>query len=107
MYTQHCVLGYSQPSLRDWSRDTLIADLFSASAVQIGRSKKANFDKYDSQPSPFDKLRASSTRLKLERAGLTQTLKAILIKSWALICRAKTKLSMRPFHWARTWPLSV
>jgi|SRR5580658_7934942 hypothetical protein len=42
------VLGYSQPSLRDWSRYTLIADLFSASAVQIGRSKKASSDKTDS-----------------------------------------------------------
>ncbi len=35
------VLGYSQPSLRDWFRYILIADLFSASAVQIGRSKKS------------------------------------------------------------------
>jgi hypothetical protein len=42
------VLGYSQPSLRDWSRYTLIADLFSASPVQIGRSKKASSDKTDS-----------------------------------------------------------
>jgi hypothetical protein len=44
-HTQHCVLGYSQPSLRDCSRHTLIADLFSASAVQINRSRKANLDK--------------------------------------------------------------
>ena len=52
--TQHCVLGYSQPSLRDCSRYTLIADLFSASAVQINRSRKANLDKPDSQPSLRD-----------------------------------------------------
>jgi hypothetical protein len=45
MYTQDCVLGYSQPSLRDWFRYTLIADLFLASAVQISRSRKANLDK--------------------------------------------------------------
>jgi hypothetical protein len=37
--------SYFQPSLRDWSRHTVMAGLFSASAVQIGRSKKPNLDK--------------------------------------------------------------
>ena len=49
MYTQHCVLGYSQPSLRDWSRYALIVDLFSASAVQIGAIEKANLEKTGSE----------------------------------------------------------
>ena len=40
LYTQHCVLGYYSASLRDWSRYALIVDLFSASAIQIGGSKK-------------------------------------------------------------------
>ena len=40
-----------------------IADLFSASALQIGASKKAYFDKSDFRPSPFDKLRAGSSGL--------------------------------------------
>jgi hypothetical protein len=31
----------SQPSLRDWSRYTLIVDTFSARDFRIGRSKKA------------------------------------------------------------------
>src|ERR1700678_2677370 len=34
------VLGYSQPSLRDWTRFPLIAGFFSGSAVQISRSRK-------------------------------------------------------------------
>jgi hypothetical protein len=37
--------------------------LFSASAIQLGRIKKVNLDRIDSQPSPFDKLRAGSTGL--------------------------------------------
>jgi hypothetical protein len=39
------VLGYSQPSLRDWSLSALVAVLFLASAVQISGSKKANLVK--------------------------------------------------------------
>ena len=34
------VLGYSQPSLRDWFRYTLIVDLFSQVPAQISRSSK-------------------------------------------------------------------
>jgi hypothetical protein len=48
------VLGYFQPSLRDWFRYTLIADLFSASAIQIGRIEKSNLDNTDFQPSLRD-----------------------------------------------------
>jgi hypothetical protein len=46
------VLGYSQPSRRDWFRYTLIAALFSESAVQIARSKKANLEKPVAEMSP-------------------------------------------------------
>jgi hypothetical protein len=35
-----CVLGYFQPSLRDWYRHTPRAVLFSAGAVEMSRSKK-------------------------------------------------------------------
>jgi hypothetical protein len=35
----------SQPSLRDWSRYTLIVDTFSARDFRIGRSKKAKLAK--------------------------------------------------------------
>ena len=38
-------------------------------------AQKTNLDKSDSQPSPFDKLRAGSTGLNLERAVLTQPLR--------------------------------
>ena len=43
-YTQHGVLGYFQPSLRDWSRYALMAGLFSASDVQIADRKKLASD---------------------------------------------------------------
>jgi hypothetical protein len=52
--TQHCVLGYFQPSLRDWSRYTFMAGLFSTSAVQIGQLKNLNLDKSEVQPSLRD-----------------------------------------------------
>jgi hypothetical protein len=46
--TQHCVLGYFQPSLRDWFRYFLMTALFSACADQIGPVDKANLDKSQS-----------------------------------------------------------
>ena len=51
-YTQHCVLGYFQPSLRDWSRHARMAGLFSASAVQKDPIEKGNLDKSNIQPVP-------------------------------------------------------
>jgi hypothetical protein len=55
--TQDFVLGYSLPSLRDWFGICLETYLFLASSVRVSRSKKANLDKSDSQPSLRDLVR--------------------------------------------------